>query len=312
MTIQGLSRFIRRTKAFAPHLHRMFLTNKEVDILPRMEGKKALVDGACAFYGFKYSRKSTASRRSDSARDMAEQFASAHLRLQETMKFSDICVVWDGKERHPMKATKKKNNSRNTQFYAERKTRDPIFDEVDHYVQQMGIQTFTAPFDAELHASYCSLADSIKRRNVESVVVSNDYDCLATGAPLTLRNPFSAEMIMSGENKNWIHGVHVVDQKSVLDAMRMNQFQFQDFCILLGCDFLSKPTFMRNIGPKDIAALIREHGSIEKIIMNFVIPGRRVVPDSLNDYLKRVNIVRNLMHRDDLIRTFDNFNKSEY
>jgi len=45
--------------------------------------------------------------------------------------------------------------------------------------------------------------------------------------------------------------------------MELQQEQFVDLCILLGCDYCDK---IRGIGPKSAYKLIQEHGSIENIL----------------------------------------------
>ena len=48
-----------------------------------------------------------------------------------------------------------------------------------------------------------------------------------------------------------------------LDAFQMNEDQFIDLCILLGCDYCET---IYGIGPKRGIKLVQEHKSIEKIL----------------------------------------------
>ncbi len=51
----------------------------------------------------------------------------------------------------------------------------------------------------------------------------------------------------------------------ILSAMELTMPQFVDLCILCGCDYTDT---IRGIGPKKALALIKTHGTIEKVIEN--------------------------------------------
>lgn len=51
----------------------------------------------------------------------------------------------------------------------------------------------------------------------------------------------------------------------ILQEMNLSRQQFIDLCILLGCDYCGT---IKGIGPKKAIDLIKQHGSIEKILDN--------------------------------------------
>lgn len=59
----------------------------------------------------------------------------------------------------------------------------------------------------------------------------------------------------------------------VLEGLGLNQKQFIDLCILLGCDYTDS---IRGIGPKRAIDLINEHKSLETILKN--IDTKKYVP----------------------------------
>ena len=84
---------------------------------------------------------------------------------------------------------------------------------------------------------------------------SEDMDSLTFGAPRVLRNlmtPASAKL-----------PVQEYDYSKVLSELGLTEDQFVDLCILCGCDYAGT---IRGIGPKSALNLIRQHGTIEKVL----------------------------------------------
>ena len=87
------------------------------------------------------------------------------------------------------------------------------------------------------------------------MVATEDMDALAFGAPILLRHfAFS---------KNKKKPITQFNLKKFLEELKMDQDQFIDFCILLGCDYCEK---ISGIGPKTVVKLIQEHKTIENIL----------------------------------------------
>merc|ERR1712161_62697 len=57
--------------------------------------------------------------------------------------------------------------------------------------------------------------------------------------------------------------IQQMNYKKAIEGLNLTHEQFVDLCILLGCDYCDT---IRGIGPKTALKLIRQHGSIEKII----------------------------------------------
>merc|ERR1712228_332529 len=54
-----------------------------------------------------------------------------------------------------------------------------------------------------------------------------------------------------------------IDLEKVLEGLELTMAQFIDMCILLGCDYCDS---IKGVGPVSALKLVREHGSIEKIL----------------------------------------------
>lgn len=109
----------------------------------------------------------------------------------------------------------------------------------------------TAPSEAE---AYCAFLNKIGRVDA---VASEDMDALTFGAPLLLRNVTSSK-----SKKLPIKEFNLTD---ILKELKMNQSEFIDLCILLGCDFCST---IKGIGPKTALSLINKYRNLENIIEN--------------------------------------------
>ena len=95
-------------------------------------------------------------------------------------------------------------------------------------------------------------------------------DTLTFGTPILLKH------LTASEQKKL--PVHQVDLPKALEGLGMNMDQFIDLCILLGCDYLDP---IKGIGPKTALKLIREHGSLEKVIEHLKEEGKKsvVIPE---------------------------------
>jgi hypothetical protein len=84
-------------------------------------------------------------------------------------------------------------------------------------------------------------------------VVSDDTDTLAFGA---------SSMLCKYTGGHFTH----VDLGLALEELELTMHQFQDLCILMGCDFTERT--LKGIGPVGALKLIRMHSSIEGILAN--------------------------------------------
>ena len=80
-------------------------------------------------------------------------------------------------------------------------------------------------------------------------------DTLTFNAPILLRH-----LTFSEAKKE---PISMYDLPRILQDFNMSREQFTDLCILLGCDYLEP---IKGVGPATALRLMREHGSLEKIV----------------------------------------------
>ncbi|KAH9304718.1 hypothetical protein KI387_009122, partial [Taxus chinensis] len=115
----------------------------------------------------------------------------------------------------------------------------------------MGVPVVQAPCEAEAEcASLCKVGKV-------DAVSSDDTDSLVFGAPRFLRH-----LTESPSRKIAIMDIEL---SKVLEELNLTMDQFVDMCIFSGCSYCDS---IGGIGPQTSLKLIREHGSIEKILEN--------------------------------------------
>ncbi|CCE64142.1 hypothetical protein TPHA_0G03010 [Tetrapisispora phaffii CBS 4417] len=122
-------------------------------------------------------------------------------------------------------------------------------DEAKHLLELMGIPYVNAPCEAE---SQC--AELAKKGKVYAAA-SEDMDTLCYRTPFLLRH-----LTFSEAKKEPIHEINT---ETVLEGLELTLEQFIDLGIMLGCDYCES---IRGVGPVTALKLIKEHGSLEKII----------------------------------------------
>ncbi|KAF4237247.1 hypothetical protein CNMCM8980_007123 [Aspergillus fumigatiaffinis] len=136
----------------------------------------------------------------------------------------------------------------------------------------MGIPYIDAPTEAEAQCAVLARAGKVY------AAASEDMDTLCFEAPILLRH-----LTFSEQRKEPIQEIHLnrtleglgMDRKQVGDSLSQDPFmdtiyscllpaaKFIDLCILLGCDYLEP---IPKVGPNTALKLIREHGSLEKVV----------------------------------------------
>lgn len=158
----------------------------------------------------------------------------------------------------------------------------------------MGIPYIDAPTEAEAQCAVLARAGKVY------AAASEDMDTLCFEAPILLRHLTFSEQrkepiqeihlskAMEGlnmdRNQVWLQeqvscvasaskSLHLADV-----AVCLALFQFIDLCILLGCDYLEP---IPKVGPSTALALIREHGTLEKVVeyMNNDPKKKYVIPE---------------------------------
>lgn len=143
--------------------------------------------------------------------------------------------------------------------------------ECQKLLKLMGIPYLIAPTEAEAQCAVLARAGKVY------AAASEDMDTLCFDAPILLRH-----LTFSEQRKEPIQEVHLgkvleglnMDRKQVRkakdtsfsskdDTANFFSTKFVDLCILLGCDYLDP---IPKIGPNTALKLIREHGSLEKVV----------------------------------------------
>jgi len=146
-------------------------------------------------------------------------------------------------------------------MYAQMTSRlkDYMADDAKRLLKLLGIPWVQARSEGEAQAAYMT------KKGDTDYCASQDYDSLLFGAPRLIRN-----VTISGRRKLPRKNVYVevvpetVELKRVLDELGISHEQLVDIGILVGTDF--NPEGVKGIGPKTALQLIREHGSLEKVV----------------------------------------------
>ncbi|XP_044467035.1 flap endonuclease 1 isoform X2 [Mangifera indica] len=115
----------------------------------------------------------------------------------------------------------------------------------------MGVPVVEAPSEAEAQCAALCKSDKVY------AVASEDMDSLTFGAPRFLRH------LMDPSSRKV--PVMEFEVAKILEELNLTMEQFIDLCILSGCDYCDS---IRGIGGQTALKLIRQHGSIEKILEN--------------------------------------------
>lgn len=114
-------------------------------------------------------------------------------------------------------------------------------------LQLLGIPVIQAPSEAEAQCA------QLCREGLVYAVATEDMDALTLGCPRLIRNLTSA-------NNEKIKEFHI---EKVLNGLGLNQEQFIDLSILMGCDYCDN---IRGIGGKKGLELVRKYNNIESIL----------------------------------------------
>ena len=142
-------------------------------------------------------------------------------------------------------------------------------DEVKHILDLFGIPTVESLTEADPLCSYLA-----KKKEVYGVS-SEDMDILTFGSPILIRG-------LSGTKK-----MKEISLEKTLEQLRLNQAEFIDLCILLGCDYC--PTIPK-IGKKRALDIIQKYRSIDTFLEKE--GSKYKIPDDFN-YVDARNIFMN-------------------
>jgi len=137
--------------------------------------------------------------------------------------------------------------------------KDYMAEDSKRLLTQMGVPWVQAPSEGEAQAAY------LAKKGDTNYCASQDYDSLLFGAPMLVRN-----VTISGRRKLPRKPVYVevipeiIELDQVLKELTVTREQLVDIGILVGTDF--NPEGVKGIGPKTALKLIKQHGSLEKLL----------------------------------------------
>ncbi|KAJ4383421.1 Elongation of fatty acids protein 2 [Didymella sp. IMI 355093] len=134
--------------------------------------------------------------------------------------------------------------------------------ECQQLLKLMGIPFIIAPTEAE---AQCAV---LARGGKVYAAASEDMDTLTFNTPILLRH-----LTFSEQRKEPILEIHL---DKVLEGLDMDQKQFIDLCILLGCDYLDP---IKGIGPSTALKMLREHKDLEGVVEYIKKGTKLTIPD---------------------------------
>ena len=139
------------------------------------------------------------------------------------------------------------------------KLKDYMAEDSKHLLTRMGLPWVQAPSEGEAQAAH------LTKKGDTNYCASQDYDSLLFGAPTLLRN-----VTITGRRKLPRKPVYVevvpeaIDLNQTLKELKITYEQLVDIGILVGTDF--NPEGVKGVGPKTALKLVRQHGSLEKLL----------------------------------------------
>ncbi len=155
-------------------------------------------------------------------------------------------------------------------IYAQQTSRltDRMVNDAKVLLDLLGVPWVQAPSEGEAQAAYMALKGDVW------ATASQDYDSLLYGTPRLVRN-----ITISGRRKLPRKNVYIeispelIELKNVLETLGITREQLIAIGILLGTDY--NPGGVKGIGPKKALKLVKQYGTIEKIVP---IVGRKAFP----------------------------------
>jgi 5'-3' exonuclease len=151
--------------------------------------------------------------------------------------------------------------------------------QIKELFDMLGIPYIHLPMEADIICSRLVIY------GIADYCISNDMDLLALGCPRVIRNiKFSTDT------------VDVYYYQPILNAMNLNNTEFIDLCIMLGCDYTTR---VNGLKPDFAIKLIQQYKSIEAFItaipeinieLDKTEPGKYIKVPTHFDYIKARNI----------------------
>lgn len=139
--------------------------------------------------------------------------------------------------------------------------KDLMVDDAKRLLDALGVPWIQAPSEGEAQAAY------IAKKGHVWAAASQDYDSLLFGVPRLVRN-----LAIGGRRKLPGRPTYVevepefVELSKVLSELGITREQLIDLGILVGTDY--NPDGVKGVGPKTALKMLKEHGSLDKILPN--------------------------------------------
>ena len=131
--------------------------------------------------------------------------------------------------------------------------------ESKYAIELMGLPWVQAPSDGEAQASHMAAKGEVYAAG------SQDFDTLLFGSPLLIRNlTISGRRKLPGKRHYVNVNIEKIELREMLENLEITREQLVDMAILMGTDFNEG---IKGIGPKKSLKMIREHGDLEKVIL---------------------------------------------
>ncbi|KAL3907036.1 MAG: hypothetical protein SGILL_009035 [Bacillariaceae sp.] len=249
---------------------------REVE-LKSLHGRKIAIDASMAIYQFFIAVRSGGPNQQAMMLTNADGETTSHIQgmFNRTIRFLSEgmkpCFVFDGKAPN-MKSgelQKRREKRRKAEEELKKAAEDDNVEEMDKQSKRlaragrkenadcqkllklMGVPVVMAPMEAEAEAAALCKAGLVWATGTE------DMDALTFQTPILIRKLTFANSSAKQAT------IQQMDYKKAIEGLEVTHDQFVDLCILLGCDYCDN---IKGIGPKTALKLIREHGSIEKIL----------------------------------------------
>lgn len=137
--------------------------------------------------------------------------------------------------------------------------KDMMVNDAKRLLEYLGVSWVQAPSEGEAQAAVMAARGDVWG------VASQDHDSLLFGAPRMVKN-----LAITGRRKLPRKDAYVelepklIELGKVLSELELTREQLVDVGILIGTDF--NPDGVKGIGPKTAVKLIREHGSLQKLM----------------------------------------------
>lgn len=136
-----------------------------------------------------------------------------------------------------------------------------MVEEAKRLLTLMGLPWVQAPGEGEAQSAYMA------RRGDVWAAASQDYDSLLFGAPRLVRNlSITGKRKLPGRNLYIKIEPELIELEPLLRDLEIDLEQLVDIGILVGTDY--NPEGVRGVGPKKALKLIKENGSLEKVLIN--------------------------------------------